>query len=321
MFGRAFERFSLFLGPARLRALFLLIAATGLTSLVQSVLALSTIVGAVIIIGGRMDPVDRRRWVVILLPAFGAVLLAFFAPPEFRIALLGGALGWLIAASILMRGRTPTGYKAAVRALRKGQLEEAVRSMDEVIREEPEDPNHYRFRAELLRLWGKLERARRDYAKMAELEPESPVAYNGLAEVDLQAGSFERARASALKAVELAPDEWVALYNLGMIEDRLGRSDDVVARLTKAAAMKIPDARHRLLVHLYLARAYARLGDQDKAAEAASELKRQRGGLAEWEKILGSGQAEVLRGVLGADIEAARQLADGTLTTQQLGRG
>ncbi|MBW4436185.1 MAG: tetratricopeptide repeat protein [Pleurocapsa minor GSE-CHR-MK-17-07R] len=333
MFARAFERFSLFLGPARLRALFILIAATGLTSLilnvivddfawvapVQTVLALGTVIGALIIIGGRMDPVDRRRWIVILIPAFGAVLLALFAPQEFRIALLGGALGWLIAASLLMRGRTPTGYKTAVRALRKGDLETAVKSMDEVIREEPEDSNHYRFRAELLRLWGKLDRARRDYARMAELLPDSAVAYNGLAEVDLQSGNFERAHASALKAVELAPGEWVALYNLGMIEDRMGRSEAVVDSLMKAAAMKIPDARHRVLICLYLARAHARLGEADKAAAAVMEIKKQRAGLAEWQKILQSEQAEVLRNMLGEDIALAQQLVDGDATVETLG--
>ena len=115
-------------------------------------------------------------------------------------------------------------YQQAVKHLRKSEYAEAVKSMDSLIKQEPRDPNHYRFRAELLRLWGKLDRAKKDYQRMTELDPKSAVGYNGLAEVYLQAGDYDDALEAGQRAAELAPDEWVALYNLGMIEDRLGRS-------------------------------------------------------------------------------------------------
>jgi len=333
MIGRAYERFTLFLGPERLRALFLLIASTGLLSLIlnvivndfewvrpaQTLLVLVALIGAAIIIGGRLDNQERARWIAILAPAIGLIVLGVVVIPQFSLVLFGGALGWVVAGLILFRPRTPSGYQKAVKALKKGDLELAVQEMDQVIKDDPDDPNHYRFRAELLRLWGKLDRARRDYVKMTELEADSAVGYNGLAEVDLQSGNYTRALESAKKAAELAPDEWVALYNLGMIEDRLGKSPDVIAHLDKALALKVPDARHRLLIHLYLLRAHARSGGVEAAQTQLDLLKKQRGGLDEWQKILENEQAEVLRAVLGDDVKTVRDLVDGNISIAEVG--
>ncbi|MGQ9908923.1 MAG: tetratricopeptide repeat protein [Candidatus Flexifilum sp.] len=311
-----------FLGPGGARALFLLLAFTGLASLilnvivdqydwvrpVQTLLALAAIVGAAVIVLLRLDPIERRRWGAILAPALGAAILAFTVLPQFQLPLLGGAVGWIVAGLLLFRTKTPTAYREAVRHLRRNELERAVKTMDAVIRADPADPQHYRFRAELLRVWGKLDRARRDYARVTEMDPDSALGFNGLAEVELQSGRYPEALAAAVKAAELAPNDWVAFYNLGMIQDRLGQSDAVIISLKKALDLRVSDARHRLLIHFYLARAYARLGQADAAEEQVAALKRLSRGLQEWHKLLASEQAETLRRVLGADIEAIDRL-------------
>jgi len=326
------KRFQFFMGPAALRALFLWIALTGLFSLilnvivdqyawvraVQTLLAWAAVIGAIVIILSRVDPLDRRRWIAVLAPAVGAVILAFTVLPQFQLALFGGALGWVVFGLLLFRTKTPPAYKQAIRHLRRSELDQAVKVMDQLIREEPDDPNHYRFRAELLRVWGKLDRARRDYQRMIELLPDSAVAYNGLAEVDLQAGKYPDALTAAQRAAELAPDEWVALYNLGMIQDRLHYAEAAIASLTRADTQKIPDARHRLLIQFYLARAYARLNRLPDAAAAVDQLKRLAHGLEEWKKLMESEQAETLRKVLAADIAQIEELIAGTTTPAAL---
>lgn len=330
MITRLFDRFTLFLGPARLRALFYLIAATGLLSLVlnafegewvtpvQTLLLLVALVGAAVIIGGRMDGDERGRWIGILIPAFGALVLAVTVLPNLALPLVGAAAGWVVAGGFIFRSRAPMEYQQAVKHLRKNEYAEAVKSMDILIKQQPRVADHYRFRAELLRVWGKLGKAKKDYIRMTELAPKSAVAYNGLAEVCLQAGDYEAAREAALRAAELAPDEWVALYNLGMIEDRLGEAAQTVDHLQKALALKVPDARHRLLIYLYLARAYARLGDAAAAQDAAIQVRKQMNGLEEWQKLLESDQAETLRAALGDDVAAAGELARGRLDVMML---
>lgn len=326
------KRFQMFMGPAALRIVFIWIAATGLLSLilnvigddfawvrpVQTLLALAALIGGVVIVFTRLDALERRRWFAIVAPALGAVVLAFTVLPQFQLVLLGAAAGWLVAGSLLFRTRTPTAYRQAIRHLRRNQLDEAVRVMDDTIRSEPKEAAHYQFRAELLRVWGKLDRSRRDYQRVVELLPQSPVGYNGLAEVQLQAGDYADAQIAARRAAELAPGEWVALYNLGMIQDRLGQSEAVIDSLTGAAAHKVPDARHRVLIDLYLTRAYARLGRHDEAAAQFDVLRKRQAGLDEWQKLLTSDQADTLKAALGDDIAAAAGLLDGTITLEML---
>lgn len=332
------KRLTLFLGPQRLRALFLLLASTGIFSLilnavaasapegqpaawipaVQTILALVFVGGAAVIVFSALDPFDRGRWIGILAPSFGLVLLGLLVLPHLSGVLFGGAVGWAVAGAFIFRPRGPMQYQEAVKHFRRSEFAEAVKVMDTLIKAESKQPNHYRFRAEILRVWGKLALAKRDYKKMTELDPQSAVAFNGLAEVCLQAGEYDGARVAALRAYQLAPDEWVAAYNLGMIEDRLRQSEAAITHLNEALKARVPDARHRLLIWFYLIRAHSRLGDMTSAETALVNLRKQRDGLREWQTILGSDQAQTLRDVIEADVQAAEALIDGTLTVAAL---
>jgi tetratricopeptide (TPR) repeat protein len=328
------KRIQRFLGPARLRALFLLFALTGLASLilntlvdqyewvplVQSLLLLVFVVGALIIFIGRMTPEERGRWIAVFTPSVIALFIGLFLAPQYSAVLVGGAIGWIIAGLFLTRVRAPMEYREAIKHLRKLEYDETVKIMDRLIKSEPDEPNHYRFRAEVLRIWGKLDRAVRDYQKMIQLAPDSPVAYNGLAEVHLQRQDYVQAKAAAHKANELAPDDWVTYYNLGMIEDRLGQSEEVITHLEKALALKVKDTRHRALIHLYLARAYSRLGQMAAAQEQVQTLKGASTGLEEWQVILDDKQADTLRAVIGDDVAVAQSLASGSLQLADLAR-
>jgi tetratricopeptide (TPR) repeat protein len=329
-----FRRILIFLGPVGSRALFVLLASTGLLSLilnavdsqiewvrpVQTGLALAFLIGTVVIIFSRLPADERGRWIGILAPVMAALVIGLIFAPQFLGVLIGGSLGWVVAAAFITRNRMPVDYREAVKQLRKNNYVEAAKAMDQVIKDNPTQPQHYKFRAEIYRIWGKLDRAVRDYQRMTELAPESPVAFNGLAEVHLQRGEYPRALEAAQKAHELAPGDWVALYNLGMIEDRLKLSQDVISHLSAVTKMKINDSRHKALVHLYLARAYARLGQADGAQPHVDALKKQVNGLNEWETILKDKQADTLRAVIGADVDLALELASGRLTAADLTR-
>jgi tetratricopeptide (TPR) repeat protein len=329
------QRFLLFLGQARARALFILIAATGLISLmlntvanefewvalIQTVLALTAIIGSAMIIGGRLEAPERARWAALLTPAIGALVLGFTVLPNLLLPLAGAAVGWVAAGLFVFRSRVPMEYQNAVKLLRKSEYAEATKIMDGMIKAEPQNPNHLRFRAEIFRVWGKLDRARRDYRKMTELAADSPIAFNGLAEVSLQMGDYAEAHQSAVRASELAPSDWVALYNLGMIEDRLNRPTDVINHLEQALSLKIKDARHLLLIHFYLSRAYARLGDTDAAAKQVELIRKMSSGFDEWQTILRSEQSATLKVVLGDDLRMIGEIMEGTANVDALSGG
>lgn len=326
------KKFFWFLGPNRTRALFLLLAVTGLGNLsmnviidenpwardVQTVLVFVFLIGAAIIILSALDPFERGRWIGIIAPVIGALLLATTFFPNALPIVLGAGLGWIFAGIFLFRPRTPEEYKQAVRAFRKSNYAEAVKAMDALIKADPKNPHHYRFRAEILRVWGKLPLAKRDYKKMTEIAPDMAVSWNGLAEILLQMGDYQAAREAALQAYQLAPDEWVAAYNLGIIEDRLKHAQDAIEHFRHALNQKIPDARHRLLVHFYMARNYARLGDFASAEASAKKIQNLYGGIHEWRTLMKSDQAQTLRDFIEADINTVAALADGDITVREL---
>ena len=330
------NRLRIFLGPARFKALFLLLGITGIASLLltivadrldwataaQSLLLAVFLAGATYIILSRLTREERIRWLAVILPAVLAIVIAAAMLPHLTGLFLGAGIGWIVAGIFIFNGtRGPQNYKRAVRFMRKGDYAAAIKSISAQIKLEPARGEHYRFRAELYRLAGKLGSAKQDYRKMIKLEQQTAVAYNGLAEVELQAGNYQKAFEAAETAYQLSPKEWVAAYNLGMIEDRLGRSEGAIERLRSALALKMPDSRHRLLAHLYLLRAYLRLGDSVSAKQALAAMKREKSGLEEWQVIMSADEAHALRDVLSEDIEYARQLLqdENALETARVG--
>lgn len=317
------KRMRIFLGPRRFRALLALLGSTGLASLalsvlvqgspvataMQSLLLFIFILGSSALVLGRLPAEERLRWLGIIVPSALAIIIGSLALPHLTGLFVGAGLGWIVAGIFIFRdARGPQNYRAAVKAMRKGEYQSAIASMSTEIRENPDQAQHYRFRAELHRLAGDLDSARVDYQRMTALDAQSAVAYNGLAEVELQARRYEDSRRAAREAHKLAPDEWVAAYNLGMIEERLRQDDAAQGHLNDALALNIPDSRHRLLVHLYLWRIHQRRGDLELADSALSALKREKAGLEEWQVIMSADEAQALRAVLSDDIEEARRL-------------
>lgn len=325
------KQFQLFLGPARLRALVVLLAVTGFLSLIlnvaaqdewvvsaQTILVLVFVIGALGIIGTALSPEARIRWAFILAPSIGAVILGLTVLPHLLLPLFGAAVGWVIAGAFLFRQRVPPEYNEAIKHLRKSEYEDAINSLNVLVKQEPDNLQYYRLRAEVFRLWGKLDRALKDYRKMTEINPESAVGHNGIAEVYLQSGRYAEAREAAEQALSLEPEAWVAAYNLGMIEDRLSLPNETITHLQQALNQRVPDARHRLLIHLYLARAHARLGDSAQRDEAILQMEKNRGGLEEWQNLLEHEEAAMLRVVLEADVDLAQGLLSGTVARESL---
>lgn len=329
---RLWHRFTAFLGPARLNTLFIALASTGLLSLilnavdgewvvaVQTILFLGFVGLAVGIIFSALDPFARGRWIGILTPAFGLIVLGTTVFRDQAALFMGLAFGWIIAAQFVFNPQGPIGYQKAVKAMRRGDFETALTEIDTLVRKEPKNAAHYQFRAEIYRLSGKLNAAKRDYKKLIDLGGEhTAVGYNLLAEVNLQAGDYTEALSAGKKAFELAPEEWVAAYNLGMIEDRLRMSKEALEHLDRALELGVPDPRHRLLIHLFRARAGMRRNDRTLAEGAVEALKAEQKALKEWHKLLKTDHADALKQVVTADIEVAAALIEGRIDVTALG--
>jgi len=266
------------------------------------------------------SPRRGRAWKRPLLLVGPALILLGLAVlvADWRLFFVGGALGWLLAVQFIRRGRAGLKYQTAIRHLRRGELDQALAVMDSLIRAEPDDPEHLRFRAELHRLAGHLEQAARDYERLIALVPESADGYVGLAELWVQRGDYQRARDYAQQGAARDPCGWTPAYTLALIADRLGDAPGAIAHAQAALDAGIPDRRFRLLVHLWSARGHARLGQWDEARVAVSQLRADPRAFAEWDAILASEQAGQIRAMLGADVQLARALREGAAPLETL---
>lgn len=313
------------LGRRNFRLLVGLLVATGLTSLIlqiafpveswslmlQTGLVLIFVGGAVWLVGSRVSSETRRRMLITVLPAMGAVALGLIIPDMLRL-FLGAALGWLLTAQLLMRNTEKREYKLAIRAMRQKDYAKAIETMSHLIKQEARVPEHYQFRAQLYRLNNDLKRARRDYEKIVELAPETGIGQNGLAELSLQMGDLEAARHWGQQAYERAPDDWVSLYNLGMVAERQHDDSAAITYLTRALEMKLPDSRYRLLTKFWLTRAYFRQGNMEKMQESLRDLQKEKAGLRDWKIIMESDEAAAtIRQLLAGDIQQAEALING----------
>ena len=125
------QNFRLWLGENRFWALMGMFIVTGLASLVlqftnpenaivsQNALLGAFLLGAMLIIGSRMDVEQRGRWSAILVPSFGLVILGVIFFPQYLLVFLGAAFGWAIIGLMLFgNSRTPMQYRQAIKAMR-----------------------------------------------------------------------------------------------------------------------------------------------------------------------------------------------------------
>lgn len=261
------------------------------------------------------DEGGRLRVLAATLPGVGALILGLTVLPNWFGLLAGLSVGWFIAAMMLFRQQTQPEVLKTIRLMRKGRYQEAIDTIDPLIKRDRDNPEHYRLRAMVFRLNSQLDRAKRDYDQMLKLIPDGEQgdalraeAYDGLSEVHLQARRFDAANEAALKAHDLYPDNWVPLYNLGLINDRRNNPEHTQTYLSQALEIGIPDQRQRLLAHLYMARALVRLGDVDGAKIHVEAMKNLWQGIEGLQKLLNDEQSAPLSAVIQDDVNLAWDL-------------
>ncbi|GAB4419965.1 MAG: hypothetical protein Kow00106_16340 [Anaerolineae bacterium] len=236
------------------------------------------------------------------------MLALAIAAPRWAMFFGGGALAWAVAIWLLWQGRSQSGYRAAVRHLRRNQVAEAIAAMDALIAAEPGQAGHYRFRAELYRLAGDLSAAERDYQQVVRLVPGKVDGYLGLAEVAMQRGEYADAHGYAQQAAQCAPDDWRVPYTRALLADRQGDAHAALEFAQAALSAGLTDRRLVVLVHVWRVRAYARLADLDGAQAALRGVRAGADALRDWQRMLDSPQAAALRALVADDLRDGQAL-------------
>lgn len=267
------------------------------------------LVGVGVVAGTRFSGTGQRRFWSAVGPSLILIGLGVLVP-RWALFFGGAGIGWLIISQFVLRGGVRMEYQSAIKALRRGDYAGAVGFMDHLVAAEPDDLEHWRFRAELYRLAGDLPKAQADYEQMRQIDPDHADAYIGLAEVFAQQGKYEEARRYAEEAHQRQPQNWMTAYNLGMIEDRLGHAQAALHCLDETITLGVPSSRYWLLIRLWRARCFYQLGKLDETRGELDRMRQQTAGLREWQMVFESEHAAALRGMLESDVKLAEELLD-----------
>ena len=153
---------------------------------------------------------------------------------------------------------------AALRAL--GRLDEALASYDRALARRPNSAETLNNRGAVLRDLGRTEAALASYDRAIVLKPDYAVAHDNRALTLAELGRFEEAQAAIARAIDLAPRRARSYYDLALLADAWTPDDprlQTIAALAEDGAA-LPET-DRLLLHFALNKAYARLGDHDRA--------------------------------------------------------
>lgn len=165
----------------------------------------------------------------------------------------------------------------ASEAEKESYLKEASALLQAVRSRAPEDANIFLVTGILASSRGDFEGARRANEVALKLEPKSPARFSNLADDYLNAGQPEQAIGLLEQAVRLYPrsPNFSVLMNMGTAQLMAGQDNAAVEWLLKArdGSPELPVAS------VYLAAAYARLGQMEHARAATAEALRLSPGL------------------------------------------
>jgi tetratricopeptide (TPR) repeat protein len=142
------------------------------------------------------------------------------------------------------------------------QAEEAVRAFERAIALKAEYPQAYFYLAAQLDQLGHQEEARANLRRTLELDPKHPDAMNYLGYLDAESGqNLSEAKALIERALELDPENGAYVDSLGWVCFKMGRLDEAVAHLERAAGLLDTDP----VIFDHLGEAYVARRDVERA--------------------------------------------------------
>ncbi len=138
-------------------------------------------------------------------------------------------------ASITSQSSSQKRYHESSVLIREGKYSDAIRILEELIAEDPDNPRYHYKLGEAYYGLGELEKALQEEQRAIKINPEMVLAYIILGQVYEQQGNMEEALSTFSKATELDSESGLAQYHLGEILETLERYEDALISYQEAA--------------------------------------------------------------------------------------
>jgi Flp pilus assembly protein TadD len=165
-----------------------------------------------------------------------------------------------------------TSIQQAITAHEKGELQEAERLYQVVLKTQPTNLDVNNNLGLLLYSLDRFDEAAQSYKKVIELKPDYVEAHNNLGNILLKLKKLDEAEASFKKAIELKPDYVEAHSNLGILLNTLARPKEAEKSFKKVIELKpdYADAYGNLGITLNL---LSRSNEAEKSFKKVIELR------------------------------------------------
>lgn len=202
---------------------------------------------------------------------------AMSGPPQ-RAGVLRPYVAFALVAVLLLaaaafarrRNRDELALAAAEQALRAGDQQQALLSVQRALRDDPNRPDAHFLLGYIYLNRNDLDKALQEFKRTVELKPDLADAYSQICVVYLRKRSFDEAAASCQKAISLDPSDPDKYYNLGLAQMARRDFPDAVRAFEKAAQAR-PNS---LDENYHLAMALVLNGDEQRAQEQLTKVLR-----------------------------------------------
>lgn len=131
--------------------------------------------------------------------------------------------------------------------LESGNLEEALKALDQAILQSPEEPLAFVYRGQVKERLGDISGAIRDCNKAIQIDPENVIAYNNRGIIHTSIKNYEEALNDFNKAISLDPKCEEAYINRGVVKTYQGFSREAIDDFN--AAIKINPENEKALTY------------------------------------------------------------------------
>ena len=125
-------------------------------------------------------------------------------------------------------------HRDAHTLLRSGEVEKAMKSMNDALEQCPDDPVLLSDRAILYFHMGNNKLALMDMNRSVELDPDYSYRYSSRAYIKSRMGDLRGAEKDYQKAIELDPDDAIAYNNLGLVQEQMGHGAEAKKNFSRA---------------------------------------------------------------------------------------
>jgi protein O-mannosyl-transferase len=230
------------------------------------------------------DIVAQRRLRQVLAAAAGTVIIGVLGVMTFvQVSYWRDTMSLFKHAAAVTKDNYLAHSIMGVRYAEKGQMEEAMKAFNIILKMAPKDADTLYNVAKSLDVQGKTEMALEFYNRVLVLVPDDADTHGALALIEVRNGNLERAIELYKEGLDKKPDDGGLHGGLGSLYLQMGRVDEAITELEKAMKLKLDS-----VIYGNLGMATLLKGEGDKAIEYFNKAIKLDGANAEAHYNLGN---------------------------------